>query len=106
MKPYVRAVALALCLGLAAALNTHDVALAADVAEAGKNIGDTARSWAGSLFAGGTAVAACFYGLQRKVGPTLVFAGVALLVGGFIFAPQIVQDPRESLRNAVLERPV
>jgi hypothetical protein len=70
MKPYLSALAVAVCLGAGVSLVAGgDVALAqADITNAGKNIGDTASSWAGSLFAGFTAVAACFYGLQRKVG--------------------------------------
>jgi hypothetical protein len=102
MKPWLRAAALAACLTAVGVLAAGEVALAADISNAGKNVGDTARSWAGSLFAGGTAVAACFYGLQRKVGPAIVFAGLALLVGGFIFAPQLVQDASQSLWKTVL----
>jgi hypothetical protein len=89
-------------LAVLLAVGVADPALAADVKNAGKNIGDTMSSWAGSLFAGGTAVAACFYGLQRKVGPALVFAGLALLVGGFIFAPGEVSEASEDLWKTVL----
>ncbi len=104
MTPLLRALALAASLAVAGLFAASEVALAAaDITNAGKNIGDTARSWAGSLFAGGTAVAACFYGLQRKVGPAVVFAGLALLVGGFIFAPQLVADASESLWKTVLQ---
>ena len=94
----------AICAAAALAGVHADAAFAAaDITNAGRNIGDTARAWAGSLFAGGTAIAACLYALQRKVGPTLVFAGMALLVGGFIFAPSVVQDASESLWKTVLE---
>ena len=96
-------VAAVVAVGLAALASAEPALAQADITNAGRNIGETAKTWAGSLFGGFTAVAACFYGLQRKVGPAMVFAGLALLVGGVIFAPQLVQDASESLWKTVLQ---
>ena len=76
---------------------------AADVRNAGKNIADTLKLWSGALFGGITGIMAVFYLLARKVGPALGFAALAMLVGGFVFAPQLIGDLSESLYKTALK---
>ena len=75
---------------------------AVDVQGAGRNIGETLRLWSVSLFAGGTAIMASFYLLQRKVAPAVGFFALAMLVGGFVFAPKLVGELSESLWRTAL----
>ena len=76
---------------------------AADVKNAGKNIADTLKVWAGALFGGVTGIMAVYYLLARKVGPALGFAALAMLVGGFVFSPALMSDLSESLYKTALK---
>ena len=103
--PLATGVVLVVCL--LAALSAADpqaAHAAADIGNAGKNIGQTASSWARWLFGGGVALGAAWFSLpaNRKAGPALVFVAFALLLGGFVFSPQLVGDASQSLWQTVL----
>jgi hypothetical protein len=76
---------------------------AADVKNAGKNIADTLKVWSGALFGGVTGILAVFYLMARKVGPALGFAALAMLVGGFVFSPELMGDLSEGLYKTALK---
>jgi xanthosine utilization system XapX-like protein len=102
------ALAAGLAVGLLAALLAADpqaAHAAADIGNAGKNIGQTASSWAKWLFGGGVALGAAWFSLpaNRKAGPALVFVAFALLLGGFVFSPELVGDASQSLWKTVLK---
>jgi len=101
-------IAAALIVGVLAAVSIAGAPAAlaaADIGNAGKNIGQTASSWAKWLFGGGVALGAAWFSLpaNRKAGPALVFVGFALLLGGFVFSPQLVGDASQSLWQTVLK---
>ena len=86
---------LALTAALAAALTLAiaDPALAASSAsDVGKNISSLLKSWATWLFGGATAIIAVGHLGRRDVAGALVFAGMAVLVGGFVLAGPQVAD--------------
>jgi hypothetical protein len=95
----------AVCAALLLAALDPTSAAAADITNAGENIGRTASSWAKWLFGGGVALGAAWFALpaNRKAGPALVFVGFALLLGGFVFSPALVGDASESLWKSVLK---
>src|SRR3954453_15603070 len=95
------AAAVVMCL----VLDAPAALAAADIGNAGRNIGETASSWAKWLFGGGVALGAAWFSLpaNRKAGPGLVFVGFALLLGGFVFSPQLVGDASQSLWQTVLK---
>ena len=96
---------LILCL-LAAliAADPQSAHAAADVKNAGKNVGSTASTWAKSLYGGGVGLGAAWFAMpaNRKAGPALIFVGFALLLGGFVFSPALMGDASESLWKTVL----
>ena len=105
-KHLVLAAGLGMCLLAAViAADPPSAHAAADVGNAGKNIGKTASTWAKWLFGGGVALGAAWFSLpaNRKAGPALVFVGFALVLGGFVFSPQLVGDASESLWKSVLK---
>lgn len=64
-----------------------DTALAADsAADVGRNLGGLLKQWADWLFGGATAIIAVSHLGRRDVAGALVFAGMAILVGGFVLA--------------------
>src|SRR6476620_2636186 len=109
MSPHHRrnaALTLAAIVLLAAALSltpAADAYAAADVQNAGKNIADTLKVWSGALFGGVTGMMAIFYLTARKLGPALGFFALAMLVGGFVFAPASMGDLSQSLVSTVLK---
>lgn len=104
MKRAALMVATVLALAaLAGAAVCDPAAAAVDVHNAGKNIGDTLRAWAVALFAGGSALGAVYFLLSRKLGPAVAFFGLAMLVGGFVFAPSLMGDLSEGLWKTALE---
>lgn len=92
--------ALAALLLLAASV---DAQAAADVKNAGKNIADTLKTWAGALFGGVTGIMAIYYLTARKIGPALGFFALAMLVGGFVFAPALMGDLSQSIAKTALK---
>src|SRR4051794_27570680 len=104
--PSASAIAAVLVCLLAAVFAEPQAAhAAADIGNAGKNIGETASSWARWLFGGGVALGPAWFSLpaNRKAGPALVFVGFALLLGGFVFSPELVGDASQSLWQTVLK---
>lgn len=104
--PFVLATGLVVAvLAAVLAIDPPPAQAAADIANAGKNIGQTASSWARWLFGGGVALGAAWFSLpaNRKAGPALVFVAFALLLGGFVFSPQLVGDASDSLWKTVLK---
>lgn len=82
---------LVLAAGLALAI--ADPALAAGSAsDVGRNISSLLKSWATWLFGGATAILAVGHLGRRDVSGALVFAGMAILVGGFVLAGPQVAD--------------
>src|ERR687894_1756649 len=60
---------------------------AGDGERVGENIGDLLGGWAKSLYVGIAAVVALVFLLNRKFADLAVFMMAALLVGGFVMAP-------------------
>lgn len=80
-------------LAAIALLAVADPALAAGSAsDVGKNISSLLKSWATWLFGGATAIIAVGHLGRRDVAGALVFAGMAVLVGGFVLAGPQVAD--------------
>ena len=80
-------------LTLITVLAVSDPALAAGSAsDVGKNISSLLKSWATWLFGGATAIIAVGHLGRRDVAGALVFAGMAVLVGGFVLAGPQVAD--------------
>jgi len=80
--------AVIVAVGLAGAA---DAALAAGGGEqVGERVGDLLGSWAKSLYVGVCAVVALIFLMQRKFADLGVFMLAALLVGGFVLAPNLV----------------
>jgi hypothetical protein len=72
---------------LAALTAGADDALAANSAtDVGRNLGGLLKEWATWLFGGATAMIAVSHLGRRDVAGALVFAGMAILVGGFVLA--------------------
>lgn len=80
-----------------------DAQAAADVKNAGKNIADTLKGWSTALFAGVTGVMSIYLLAARKVGPALGFFALAMLVGGFVFAPNVMGNVSESIAKTVFK---
>ena len=80
-----------------------DAQAAADVKNAGKNIADTLKAWSTALFAGVTGIMAIYFLAARKVGPALGFCALAMLVGGFVFAPNVMGNVSESLAKTMFK---
>lgn len=70
-----------------------DAALAANSArDVGKNLGGLLKEWAVWLFSGATAIIAVGHLGRRDLAGGLVFAGMAVLVGGFVLAGPVMAD--------------
>src|SRR3954465_13307487 len=63
---------------------------AGDGEKVGQNIGNLLGGWAKSLYVGIAAVVALVFLLNRKFADLAVFMMAALLVGGFVMAPNDV----------------
>lgn len=85
------AAALALALLVLAAV--ADPAAAANSAtDVGKNVSGLLKQWAGWLFGGATAIIAVSHLGRRDFAGALVFAGMAVLVGGFVLAGPVMAE--------------
>src|ERR687894_600016 len=60
---------------------------AGDGEKVGENIGDLLGGWAKSLYVGIAAVVALMFLLNRKFADLALFMVAALIVGGFVMAP-------------------
>ena len=94
----------ALTLAGVLALCLAEPALAATSArDVGRNIGTLLRDWAGWLFGGVTAIVAIPYVARRDVAGGMVFALIALIVGGFVLAGPTVAQIIESIYKVAAE---
>jgi hypothetical protein len=75
---------------------------AASAKDVGKNLGDLLKTWATEIFGGICAIMACVYVGQRQVGPAVVFFGLALVLGMFVFASGGVSHLVEGLAKEIL----
>ena len=86
MRRHVRTLGLCLTLGAACAGLLAEPALAAGSAkDVGKNVGEMLSSWATYLFTGVLALVVIPPLAKRDVGGGMVIAGLAILLGGFVF---------------------
>jgi len=69
---------------------------AGDGEKVGENVGNLLGGWAKSLYVGIAAVVALMFLMNRRFGDLAIFMLAALLVGGFVMAPDdisgMVQD--------------
>jgi hypothetical protein len=98
MHRFRRATPLALLLSL---LSPHP-ALAAGIQDAGKNAGQMLTSWARPLYGGSAAIVATFFVLTRDWAKAVAFVALAMLVGGFVFAPATMGQISEGLWKTLL----
>ncbi len=99
--PRLVAAILLLCL-LASAGLAAPASAATDIQAAGRNLGNMLKTWAAAGFGGVTAIMGVFYLLSRRIAPALTFLALALIVGGFVFAPGEVSSLSSSLYKTVL----
>jgi hypothetical protein len=69
--------------------------------DAGTNIGNKLREWAGPLFVGIASIAGLYFLITRRFNEMMVWFGVALIVGVFVYAPRAVQDLATSLGRLI-----
>jgi hypothetical protein len=53
----------------------------------GENVGDLLGGWAKSLYVGIAGIVALMFLFNRRFADLAIFAGAALVVGGFVMAP-------------------
>ncbi len=97
-----RAVAALLLLAFALysvvlATNVDSALAAGSARDVGKNLGGLLKEWATWLFGGATAIIAVSHLGRRDLAGGLVFAAMAVLVGGFVLAGPVMADFIESL---------
>lgn len=85
----VIAAAIAATLFVAGAL-TPDAAMAAS--NVGKNVGNEIETWGKAILLGVVGLVAIPVLMKRDVAGGAVVTGLAVLVGGFVFAPNAVKD--------------
>jgi hypothetical protein len=56
----------------------------------GENVGDLLGGWAKSLYVGIAGIVALMFLFNRRFADLAIFAGAALVVGGFVMAPNDV----------------
>jgi len=66
------------------------VALGAGGESVGQNLGALLRSWATGIYGGVVAIVSIVFLINRRYNELVMFVGAALLVGGFVFAPDAV----------------
>jgi len=91
---------LALLLIAAVAMLGADPALA-KASDVGKNLGQEVGSWAKAILLGVVALVAIPVLMKRDVAGGAVITGLAVLVGGFTFAPGAVKDVISGLWRSI-----
>jgi hypothetical protein len=89
-------------LALLLTLFADHPALAAGIQDAGKNAGEMMTSWARPLYGGSAAIVAAFFVLTRDWAKAVAFVALAMLVGGFVFAPATMGQISEGLWKTLL----
>lgn len=87
----------ALLLALLLLLVVARPALAADGESVGRNLGELLKAWATAIFAGVAALVSLVFLLNRRYNELALFILAALLVGGFVFAPEAVASTIENI---------
>lgn len=83
--------------GLLALCVVEPALAAANAQDVGKNLGTLLKEWAGWLFGGVTAIVAIPYVARRDIAGGMVFAMVAVIVGGFVLAGPTVAEIIQSI---------
>ena len=83
----LRVLTLGCLVAVAIVASGAEAALAADVRDAGENVGRTLGGWARWIFGGVTGLMATFFVIQRNYAQSIAFVIMAFIVGGFVFAP-------------------
>jgi hypothetical protein len=78
-----------------------DVLAAGQGERIGKNVGDLLGGWAKSLYVGIAAVVALMFLVSRRFADLAVFMIAALVVGGFVLAPNDVASTVESIWRTI-----
>lgn len=97
VRRYVKAAALA----LAGSLVVAQSALAQGGEEVGQNIGDLLGEWAQAIFVGLAAIVSLVLLLKRQYQEMAIFVIAAVVVGGFVFAPEAVAGSVEDIWKTV-----
>jgi hypothetical protein len=87
----------ALLLALLVVFAVTRPALAADGESVGRNLGELLKGWATAVFAGVAALVSLLFLLNRRYNELALFSLAALLVGGFVFAPDAVAGTIENI---------
>jgi hypothetical protein len=83
--------------GVGVALLWTPVALAQEGEQVGENIGDLLGGWAQALFIGIAAIVSLVFLLNRRYNELALFLLAAVVVGGFVLAPEAVAGTIEDL---------
>jgi hypothetical protein len=67
----------------------------------GENIGDLLGGWAKSLYVGIAAIVALVFLMNRRFADMAIFMGAALVVGGFVMAPNDVASTVRDLWQTI-----
>ena len=100
MRLFITSSLAAACRLLAAA----PAALAQQGEKVGENLGDLLGGWASSLFVGIAAVISLVFLLNRKYNELAIFVVAAVIVGGFVLAPESVASTVKDIWNTVTGR--
>ncbi len=87
--------------GVGVALLHAPVALAQGGEQVGENIGDLLSGWAQALFIGIAAIISLVFLLNRRYNELALFLLAAVLVGGFVLAPDAVAGTIEDLWKTI-----
>jgi len=77
------------------------IAYAAGGELVGQNIGALLRGWATGIYGGVVAIVSIVFLINRRYNELVMFVGAALLVGGFVFAPEAVIGVVRDIWNVV-----
>lgn len=99
MRLFAKSSITAAC-GLLAAAPT---ALAQQGEKVGENLGDLLGGWASSLFVGIAAIISLIFLLNRKYNELAIFVVAAVIVGGFVLAPDSVASTVKDIWSAVTD---
>jgi hypothetical protein len=96
------AVASALALaGILLLVALADPALAADTTRIGENLGAEVKSWGKALLFGVAALVGLPAMARRDPKEALLIGGIALILGGFLFAPEQMESIIRGLMKTV-----
>jgi hypothetical protein len=93
--------ATALMAALGGSLYAASPALAQEGEKVGDNLGDLLSGWARPLYIGIAAIVALVFLVNRRFGELAVFLVAAIVVGGFVLAPDSVAATVEDIWTSV-----